>query len=329
MKPNRYYNEVMTFQWKRPQRSRRFYQYIVLAGLVVGFLLVVVLQQNYQRQKNYWGWEPYRIGVYEGRGEGVRLSLVSYYPNDKSVEVFVFQNQDRLTAAGGYGQFTVKSLKDLDTQEKAKGKILTDTLAINLGMYLRGMVKEEKNKGSLPEINTVWAKHFLNKNFWTQPGSIAGLIDWIRIKYSFLDLGNKQVNATFLDKQKVWSNPAQSDGDLWLFDPTLFDRLVSVKSAAPVTEMPVTLINLTERPGLALSFSRILEREGYSVLRVESDKTGERAGQPSEIRVFDETDKNGEISRLKLISGIQRVNKTTEPDRIKAAIYLGDDFDLD
>jgi hypothetical protein len=167
----------------------------------------------------------------------------------------------------------------------------------------------------------------LRKIIFKTRGNWVNKLDWLRVYLRLVDLGNRDIKVVDLTKAPVWTNEDRGVGEERVFTPSNFDRNVGVPLVTLPEETAIVVVNTTGRQGLAASMARMLEREGYLVVRVDNEPAppGETVSQ---IQVSEAWwPKQDSWRRLKLITGIKQINQAENQSRAHATVRIGDDFE--
>lgn len=300
------------------------------AVLVSGLVLLMILwcRQVYTQQSYFEPWDVFRFCVYENARNESRVSVVSFYFDEQLVEVYTMDGNSGLTAAGDYGKYRLGNLFELDKLEQAGGELIKDTMSLNLGMHIRDKLVWDRSEDNLKEIDSGWPKSLLKQIIWKNRFELTSLIDYFRLYFQFIDLAEKDLRITALETRPVWINEDSGGGDMKVFNPAMFDKTVGVMKLNLPEEHAVTVINETSRSGIGLTMARILEREGYNVVRVEAANKKTQAKGVSGLVIDAQSGITFKaLKRLKEITGIDNTESVASQGRIRESVRIGNDFD--
>ncbi|OGV96373.1 hypothetical protein A2W24_04545 [Microgenomates group bacterium RBG_16_45_19] len=289
----------------------------------LGCLGVIGIGINYRYQtvKNFEGKEPFRLAVVETGETPGRVALVSYYPQEKQVEILDVGGERWVETAKDYGRYRWGVLDQLDASEKLDGGLVTATLMKNYGLLVRDRVRLT---GKVQTRSSAWVRRVFWQYSWQGKGWIAKLDAW-RILLKVLDLREPEVMTVDLDKLPVWQT-ADALEPIWVFDPSKFDREVSLRRFRLPQEVTVMVENGSGRDGLGEAVTRILDREGFLVIRTGTLMETEVVAVNTQVRLVKDQETDLSQKLLAQIVGGEMIQLTEEGSLAQVEIRLGPDF---
>ncbi len=210
----------------------------------------------------------------------------------------------------GKGQIRAGALWQFDLIQKQKGELLKTTLREFLGVPIDDWVKV-----SLSSQEPVWKKlPFLPLRF----GRLRFQIGKVREdKIEIIDLSQTDLvkKANLVDGSEIWlADSLALDGFL---KEKFYERKILEEN------LTITVLNATEKPGLATKAGRIIEQIGGRVVRL-----GEYSAKTTNCLLFfkKELSQSYTVERLRKLFNCEISHQEVEESRADVTLIVGTDY---
>jgi len=204
---------------------------------------------------------------------GSPTHVISFDAKMRSITAVDVPDDALISAAMGYGQYTLRALVSLDTIDHRKGRLITDSVTNALGIPISGHVFSRDHTDGKIDIQQI-------RKIFSLPSIIAILADrsstsipwqeWVRLVFAVFRLPADALRV--VDLTPAITTITSPDGNLMsLLDESRVDYLLDTNffdAGLRAEGVTVAVYNTTNTPSVGLRASRLLARVGLQLVFV-------------------------------------------------------------
>lgn len=292
------------------KRYAHIFSIRALMAFVLSFILFVLTIYFFTYQDSYTNFVLLTDDIYYFyQGQGVNTANVIFIPNELYIET-----------EGGYGIYPVKSLAELDNNEKADGSIISKTIEKNLALPVsyvfnfKDTVRSQNPSGNIKQIFTF--KNLFNPRSLSLNNFIS-LLQSIRMFFHIKFTPDENINYFYLNKIPSTSEMILPDGrKINLIDSSKLDLVLEQNFEIPAIRAEnysISVFNASDKPGYATQVARLIDHLGFYVTSTENYSEA-KSGCIIKIKKFQLKTESYKILKRIFHCSLEEPDSNTESD---------------
>lgn len=311
--------------WKKEQKKRRnkIKRQILSRGLTALFIFFVLFL-------GLMVWKMFKKSKWDGKHEinfvvqGEKVTIFSFNPQKKFLNILVIPKESHITAAKGYGEYKITNIYKLGELEKiGGGELLSSSIRSFFAIPIDGWIKLEslklKETKLLPVFWLIIKRQAKTNLSWWDLG---------RLFWQSKNLPIDQINKVDLEKTNYIGQESLPDGSrIYKFEAGSIDDLtIRMLSDEDILQedLQIVVLNGTSHPGLAKDMARVVKNLGAELIGVKDYEL-----KVDQSQIFCQSKKltlSHTALRIAKNFGMEISDKKLDDQKVDLVIVLGEDF---